>query len=499
MPDFRAPRRPDNPVEQQSGGQRPTFFVLGLLLSALAVLMGLSGLIGLLAHRAAGAFFESAVLTLLVGGVLMATCRPTGAIVLRRKGAFFLTALAWTVLPGFGALPLVFGEVHLSFADAYFEAVSGLTTTGSTVLSGLQDLPIVVAVWRALLQWMGGVGIIVMGIALLPLLRSGAMQLYRSESSDTSDKPFPRAKAVAGAVSSIYLSLTLACTILFWYGGMTFLDALIHAMTTLSTGGFSTHDNSFAAFQGTSLPWIAIIFMLLGGTPFVLFIRLSRRDPEPLLQDRQLRLLLFTVISAAVVMAGYRAWNDGVAFTTGFSEALFNVVSVVTTTGFAMGDYSQWGALPVVLFFFLTFLGGGTGSTAGGFKLMRVLILWEAARIFLVRAIYPHRVVLAKIQDRAIDEDILFGTLGFASLWVVTWAALSLALSVTGLDLVTSLSGAATALANVGPGLGDIIGPVGNFQSLPDTAKWLLSIGMVAGRLELLTLLVVLMPTFWRE
>lgn len=486
-------------MERPAGGYRPTLFVLGLLLSALALLMGLSGLIGLAAHRAAAAFFESAILSLLVGGVLMATCRPTGTLNLRRKDAFLLTALAWTVLPAFGALPLIFGDVGLGFTDAYFEAVSGLTTTGSTVLTDLQDLPVAVNVWRAALQWMGGVGIIVMGIALLPLLRSGAMQLYRSESSDTSDKPFPRAKAVAGAVSWIYLTLTVVCGLLFWLAGMPLLDAALHAMTTLSTGGFSTHDESFAAFGGTALPWIASIFMLIGATPFVVFIRLSRKDAGPFLQDRQLRLMLIVVFGAALVMAGYRALADTAAFHEAFGTAFFNVVSVVTTTGFAMGDYSLWGALPVVMFFFLTFLGGCSGSTSGGFKLMRVLLLWEAARIFLMRAIYPHRVVLAKIQGRSIDNDILFGTLGFAALWVVTWAALSVALAVVGLDLVTSLSGAATALANVGPGLGAIIGPAGNFQPLPDAAKWLLAIGMIAGRLELLTLIVVVLPAFWKE
>lgn len=498
-PEFRPVKRRMGPAENRPVGFRATFFVLGLLLCALAVLMGLSGLVGLAAHRAAAAFFESAVLSMLVGGVLMATCRPSGGIGLRRKDAFLLTALAWTILPAFGALPLIFGDMRLDFVDAYFEAVSGLTTTGSTVLTGLQDLPVAVNIWRAALQWMGGVGIIVMGIALLPLLRSGAMQLYRSESSDTSDKPFPRAKEIAGAVSRIYLGLTVICCLAFWIAGMPLLDALIHAMTTLSTGGFSTHDESFAAFSGTALPWIATLFMLMGAMPFVLFIRLTRKDPEPLLQDRQFRLMLFVVFGTALVIASYRTVMEGDGLAAAFGEALFNVTSVVTTTGYAMGDYAQWGVLPVALFFFLTFLGGCTGSTSGGFKLLRVLILWEAARIFLMRAIYPHRVVLAKLQGRVVEDDILFGTLGFASLWVVVWAALSLALSVAGLDLVTSLSGAATALANVGPGLGEIIGPAGNFQALPDAAKWLLSLGMIAGRLELLTLLVVMLPAFWRE
>jgi trk system potassium uptake protein TrkH len=411
---------------------------------------------------------------------------------------FLLTSLSWIAISAFSALPLMFSQLQLSYTDAFFESISGITTTGSTVLVGLDTMPRDILLWRALLQWLGGIGIIVMAIAILPFIRVGGMRLFQTESSDRSEKPFARAASTAKAIGTVYLALSMICAFAYWLAGMSLFDAITHAMTTLSTGGYSTYDSSLAHFPQPVIHWIAIVFMILGGLPFVQYVRLLKGDHRSLWYDRQVRtfLLFLTIVTLVVALDLYGSSTMRPEYA--LRVAALNITSVVTTTGYASADYTTWGHFAVVSFFFLTFVGACSGSTSGGIKIFRFQVAYLLLRNQLYKLIHPYVVMPLRYNDRAVTNEIVYSLVGFSFFFAVSVALLTLALALVGLDLVTSLSGAATALANVGPGLGDIIGPAGNFATLPDSAKWLLCFGMLLGRLEIMTVLVLFVPAFWR-
>ncbi len=478
---------------------RPILFVLGFLLLPLAAAMALPAI----ADVAVGnpdwqVFAVAAGGTLFVGVTLTLTAR-CDVRRLNLRQAFLLTTLSWIALPAFAALPFTFADMELSYTDAYFEAMSGLTTTGSTVITGLDRAPPGILLWRALLQWLGGIGIIAVAIAILPMLQVGGMQLFRMESSDRSEKALPRTAQLAAAVGLIYLAFTALCLVAYRLAGMTLLEATVHAMTTISTGGFSTRDASIAGFRSPLIESIGMLFMVLGGTTFILFVHILRGRPHRLLGDSQVRTYAAILAAVILALALWRWGHDDEGFLAALRSAGFNVISVMTTTGYASADYGAWTGLAGTLFFLLTFVGGCSGSTSGGIKVFRFIILFQIGRNLLKELARPHGVHVSKFQDRPITPEVATSVMGFLGWWAFAWGALSLALAATGLDLVTSLSGAATALANVGPGLGDVIGPTGNFAPLPDAAKWVLSFGMVLGRLELLTVLAIVLPSFWRD
>lgn len=478
---------------------RPVSYVNGLLLLVLAAAMLFPMALELLqSHPDWQVFLASAVVTGFTGLALALGSRPPGRLEVTTRQAFLVTVLAWVLSAAFGALPFMFSALSLSPTDAYFEAISGLTTTGSTVIVGLDTLPPGILLWRAILHWLGGVGIIVMALVLLPVLRIGGMQLFRMESSEKSEKFRPRVAQVATAITAVYLLFTALCAVALWLAGMTAFEAICHAFATLSTGGFSTSDASVGHFQSAAIDWIIILFMILGGGTFVLYVSPWRRRRWAVLHDSQMRWYLSFLAFFSGVL-GFWQWavND-VAPHEALRHATFSVVSVVTTTGFATADYSAWGGFAQVSFFILTFIGGCTGSTAGGIKVFRWEVLFAMAGVHLKRLLHPHGIFVIDFNRQRISDAVVRSVLGFMVLYFFTFAVLSLALTTVGLDIVTSLSGAATALANVGPGLGGIIGPAGNFQPLSDSAKWLLSAGMLLGRLELLTVLVLFTPAFWR-
>lgn len=478
---------------------RPVFFIVGIMLSAVACAMLFPALLDILsANPDWEVFVASAVVTLFVG-VSLALMNRAGGTRLNLRQAFLLTAMSWTVIAAFGALPFVFASLGLSYADAFFEAMSGLTTTGSTVIVGLDNLAPGLLLWRGLLQWMGGIGIIATAIAILPMLRVGGMQLFRLESSDKSDKVLPRATQVASGIAAVYVFLTAVCAILYWAGGMDGLEASTHAMATLATGGFSTSDSSFAKFDSAYLELIGIVFMLLGGMTFTLFLRVQQGEWTAPFKDGQVQWYFGIFAGFTVAIALWHSLVNDAAALHALRHAAFNVASILTTTGFASTDYSLWGPLPVVLFFLLTFVGGCSGSTSGGMKVFRFQILFEIGRAHIRHAVAPSGVFVPKYNRRVITESVTQSVLAFVVLYVLSWAAISAALAACGLDPITALSGAATALGNVGPGLGPVIGPVGNFAPLPDTAKWILSFAMLLGRLELITVLVIFSPDFWRS
>lgn len=478
---------------------RPVFYVIGALVTVVAGAMLAPMLVDLAAGSPDWMVFAAASALTLFFGVLMILMNRTERVVLNLRQTFLLTALAWVVVCTFSAMPFMMSRLHLSAADAYFEAMSALTTTGSTVISGLDTLPPGLLLWRSLLQWLGGIGIIAMGIAVLPFLRVGGMQLFRSESSDRSDKVVPRASDLAVAVCWVYLVLTAACAAGLALAGMTPFDAINHAMTALSTGGFSTRDASIGGWNNAMVDWILVVFMTAGGMPLVRFISLGRGETMPLWRDTQVRWYLGFMVAVSVGLGVWLNETLGIPYHVALRLAAFNVVSVVTTTGYASTDYSLWGPLALVAFLVLTMVGGCTGSTAGGLKIFRFEILFMVLRVQLHRLFMPHRILPLNYNNKPVDADAMVSVMSFGFVYVALIFVFALLLGALGLDLVTAVSGAATAIGNVGPGLGPVIGPAGNFAPLPEAAKWLLSAAMLLGRLEFFTVLVLLNRAFWRQ
>lgn len=478
---------------------KPVLYLLGFVWCTLSALMIIPALVDLAAgHDDWVVFAASGMIGVYFGMVLLLANRAEIRS-LNLRQAFWFTALSWLSAAILGALPLVFGEQITSYTDAFFESVSALTTTGSTVMVGLDNAPPGILLWRALLMSYGGIGIIATAIALLPLMSVGGMQLFHLESSDRSEKVLPRATQMAYATLIIYLAMTAASAIALGLAGMTPLDAICHAMSAVATGGLGNYDSSINYFDSVLIEAILIVTMLAGGTSFVLFLQAFQGRPLALWRDEQLRLYLGIVLAVTLLLAGWMHVVEGRDFWTMFRQSLFSVSSIITTTGFTTADFSAWGPFPTIIMFALMFLGGCTGSTAGGLKMFRVLVMFRLTYWNMHRTVFPHAVSAPHFAGRPIPPDIFISVLTFVTLWMAVWAGLSIGLTATGLDFLTATSGAAAALANVGPGLGPIVGPASNFAGLPDAAKWQLSAGMLLGRLELTTMLIFLHPSFWRR
>ena len=477
---------------------KPILFITGVLMQPLAVAMCLPAVADAAANNPDWqVFLTAAVFTLFVGATLALSSRGAIRAITPRQG-FVLTTMLWIIIPAFAALPFAFADMDLSYTDAFFESMSGLTTTGSTVIRSLDVAPPGVLIWRALLQWLGGIGVIAMAIAILPLLRIGGMQLFRMESSDRSEKATPRTTQLVAYISFIYLGVSLICALAYWMAGMSGFDAVAHAMTTIATGGYSTYDGSIAHFRSATIEYIGVVFMLVGSLPFVLYLRALRGNTRSLLRDDQVRLFLLIVVVSIIAVAYYR-YKMGVEIDTALREASFNVVSIITGTGYGTADYGAWGSFGLMIFFFLMFVGGCAGSTTCGVKIFRFQVLYATAVTQIRRLLEPHGVYLAYYNRKPIPEEVSASVMAFFFLYVLSYAVIAIALGLIGVDFLTAASGAATAISNVGPGLGPTIGPSGTFATLPDGAKWILSAGMLLGRLELFTVLVLLLPSFWRD
>lgn len=477
---------------------RPILFVVGLVLSKLALFMYVPTIVAFITGTGGFLDFAQAVIITHIVAFICLTIGRTSDFRLSVRDMFLITSLVWTVASAFAALPFVFIN-HISFTDAYFETMSGLTTTGSTVLSGLDDMALSILLWRSILQWLGGVGFIVMAVAVLPMLNVGGMKLFQTESSDWSDKSSPRAKTVAKNIVAVYLVLTLLCIMGYMLTGMGLFDAINHAFTTLSTGGYSTSDSSMNHFSNGA-HWVATLFMFLGGLPFLLFVAtLRKRSPMVLLKDAQVQGFFLLFIVASLVVAAWLTLNNGYSVLDALRVSMFNIVSVVTTTGYGLDDFTAWGALPTTLFGFIMMVGACSGSTAGGIKIFRFQICFALLKNQMMRLIHPNGVFVQRYNQRPVNEDIVRSVVAFGLTFAITIILIAGCLSAMGLDPVTSISGSITAVANVGPGMGTVIGPTGNFAPLPDAAKWVLSFGMLMGRLEILTILVLFFPAFWRR
>lgn len=477
---------------------RPVLFVVGLMIAALGAIMFIPMGVDLAyGDESWQAFATSGFITTLFGMVMALTSYAPKAN-LRARGAFLLTTISWVALSCFAALPLFIASIGLDLTDALFEAVSGITTTGSTVMTGLDDAPKGVLLWRAILQWIGGIGIIVTAMAILPMLKIGGMQLFRLESSDMGEKILPRAAGLAAAISSVYLVLTILCAIGYAYVGMSAFDAIAHAMTTIATGGYSTSDASMGGFMDNGADLVAVAFMLAGAMPFGMYLLAGQSNFKAAFSDPQVKGFLL-VITLLIAVITFYLWSNGE--TTG-SRALrlsaFNVVSIVTGTGYATDDYNAWGPFAVAAFFAFMFIGGCAGSTACSIKIFRYQVAFEALRAYLFKMPRHHAVAPMRYGNKPLSNAIVYSVMGFFFLFFTCFAVGAILLSMMGLDPMTAWSASASAIANVGPGLGEVIGPAGTYQSLPDNAKWVLMLGMLIGRLEIVTALVLMTPSFWR-
>lgn len=414
---------------------------------------------------------------------------------------FLVVNLLWLTTSAVSAVPLYAASVpDLTLAEAIFEAVSGITATGATVINGLDGLPPGILLWRSLLQWMGGLGVIVLGLFVLPYLNIGGISYFKIESSTVTDRPFERLSTYIKSLIGIYTALTLACAFCYAAAGMSGFNAINHALTTISTAGFSTHDTSMGVYADNfAILWIATIFMFIGALPFAVTILVVASGRIDALRDPQIRVFASYVTAFVVAVSVDLHLSSNMPFFDAFTYSAFNFVSIITTTGFATEDYTLWGPFMVACILVATFLGGCSGSTSGGVKAYRFIIVAKLLNNRIKRLIYPNAVVSVRYGDRLVDDAVQHAVVLFISAFVTIWLMLTVLLAATGLNILTALSGALTCLANVGPGIGELIGPAGNFSAVPDMAKWLLALAMLLGRLEILAVLVILSPTFWRR
>ena len=442
-------------------------------------------------------FAVNAAITSLFAGACVLTTKGR-PFEMRFRDAALLTVVSWLVVPLFGALPLMAAPTNLSLLDAYFESVSGLTTTGSTVLTGLDTLPPSILLWRSTLQWIGGIGIVGLAIVILPFLNIGGMQLFRLESSDRSEDVVPRVRSVASAVGRIYLAITAACFLTYWALGMTPFDALNHAFTTVCTGGYSTHDASFSWFNSNALNWASVVFMTAGSLPFLAYVRLFRRGRLIDRIDPQVVAYFLIATGLSAVFALWLVLQPGHGGFSDVTNAAFTVVSIMTTTGFGSGDFVGWGTFAVVFIFMVSFVGGCTGSTAGGIKVFRFQIMGRMVVQHIRQALHPHVVAPLRYARRAVSEDEAASVGTFVFLYLLAFVVVSVLVSLTGLDAATAMSATAATLGNVGPGITEAIGPAGNFAHMPELAKAMLAIAMIVGRLEILGVMILFLPGFYR-
>ena len=441
-------------------------------------------------------FFGASIVTIIFGTLFFLSNLDHDKK-LNLQQAFLLTALSWLSIAIFGSLPFIFSSINFSFTNAFFESMSGITTTGSTIISNLNEMPKGILLWRALLQWLGGIGIIIMAITLMPIMNVGGMQLFKISNNDSSEKILPKSKEIAMRLIYIYTGLTTLCAMFYFIFGMSLFDSITHSMTTIATGGFSNYNESIGYFNSTSIEISAMIFILLGSLPFIAYIKFINGNKMIFFNDIQIRTFVKIILGSIVILSIYLAVSNLDTFS--FMAILFNIISILTGTGYVNAQFDNWGSFSLVLFLILMFIGGCAGSTTCGIKIFRFQILYSFIINSLKKIIYPKGIFVLKYDQNPIDNKFISSIISFIYMYLIIFFFITTLLSLTGLDFITSISGAATAISNVGPGLGSIIGPNGDFSSLPDVSKWILSVGMILGRLELFAILVLFLPSFWRN
>jgi len=475
---------------------KTVFFTLGILQIILGVFMFVPIIIQFIYSEVDSSFFGASIVTIIFGTLFfLSNLNHDKKLTLQQ--AFLLTSLSWFSIALFGSLPFVFSDLDFSFTNAFFESMSGITTTGSTIISNLNEMPRSILLWRAILQWLGGIGIIIMAITLMPIMNVGGMQLFQISNNDSSEKILPKSKEIALRLIYIYSSLTLLCLITYKIFGMGFFDSLTHSMTTIATGGFSNYNESIGFFDSVSIEISSMIFIILGSIPFIAYIKFINGNKKIFIRDTQIKFFFGVIIFSIIILSLYLLMNKSDELN--LRSIFFNVVSILTGTGYVNAQFDGWGSFALILFLGLMFIGGCAGSTTCGVKIFRIQILYLFVSNQLKKIIYPKGVFVLKYDQNPIDNKFIASIISFIYMYLVIFFSLTALLSLTGLDFITSISGAATSISNVGPGLGSIIGPNGNFSTLPDISKWILSFGMILGRLELFAILVLFLPSFWRN
>ena len=477
---------------------KTVFYTLGTLQIILGVFMLIPVIIQIIYNELDSGFVSASIITIIFG-VLFYLSNLDHDKNIDLPQAFILTALSWLSIAIFGSLPFIFSELNLSFTDAFFESMSGITTTGSTIITDLNNAPKGILLWRAILQWLGGIGIILMAITLMPIMNIGGMQLFKISSNDNAEKILPKSKEVSQRLIIIYSLLTFVCAVFYKLFGMNYFDSFTHSMTTIATGGFSNYNESIGHFNNALIEINAIIFIILGSIPFIAYIKYLNGDKKVFIKDAQINFFLKTIFVSVIIIFIYLLFKNIKSETFLLRQVIFNVVSILTGTGYVTTNYSEWGGFPLMFFLVLMFIGGCAGSTACGLKIFRIHILYKFFVMQLKKYIYPRGVFVLKYGDNILNEKFISSIISFVFLYIIIFFIITALLSISGLDFVTAVSGAATSISNVGPGLGSMIGPNGNFSLLPDFSKWVLSFGMILGRLELFAIIVLLIPSFWRR
>ena len=475
---------------------KTVFFTLGILQIILGASMFVPIIVQFIYSEIDSSFFGASIVTIVFGALFfLANIDHDRKVNLQQ--AFLLTALSWLSVAVFGSLPFIFSSMEMSITDAFFESMSGITTTGSTIISDLENAPKGILLWRAILQWLGGIGIIVMAITLMPIMNVGGMQLFKISSNDSSEKILPKSKEIALRLIYIYSALTAVCAISYWVFGMGKFDSLTHSMTTIATGGFSNYNQSIGYFNSIYIEISSMIFIILGSIPFIAYIKFLNGNKKIFTNDTQIKSFLKIIILSIIILSFYLVLTNNENYS--FRSIFFNTISILTGTGYVNAEFDSWGSFPITIFLALMFIGGCAGSTTCGVKIFRIQILYLFILNQLKKIIYPKGVFLIKYDQNSVDEKFIASIISFIFFYFVIFFILAALLSLTGLDFITALSGAATSISNVGPGLGPIIGPNGDFSSLPDISKWVLSVGMILGRLELFAILVLFLPSFWKN
>ncbi len=475
---------------------KTVFFTLGILQIILGIFMMIPIIIQFIYNEVDSSFLGASIVTIIFG-ILFFLSNLDHDKKLNLQQAFLLTALSWLSIAVFGSLPFIFSDADFSITNAFFESMSGITTTGSTIILNLENTPKSILLWRALLQWLGGIGIIVMAITLMPIMNVGGMQLFKISNNDSSEKILPKSKEIALRLIYIYSSLTFLCAFSYKILGMNIFDSLTHSMTTIATGGFSNYNESIGFFYNPYIEISAIIFIILGSLPFIAYIKFLSGDKKIFFSDIQIQTFIKIIVISIIILSIYLTINGSPQIN--LRSIIFNVISILTGTGYVNAQFDNWGAFAIIIFLLLMFIGGCAGSTTCGIKIFRIQILYYFISNQLKRIIYPKGIFVLKYNQNPVDNKFISSIISFIYMYLIIFFTITALLSLTGLDFITSISGAATSISNVGPGLGSIIGPNGNFSSLPDISKWILTLGMILGRLELFAILVLFLPSFWRN
>ena len=478
---------------------KTVFFLIGILLVVLGSSMLAPYAVQIILNEESHSFISASFVTIFIG-ILFILANLEKEFKLNLRQTFLFSSLAWVMVAAFGSLPFLLSTQNFTLSEAFFESMSGITTTGATIISDLDNSPKSILLWRAIMQWLGGIGIVVMAITILPLLKVGGMQLFKMEGPDSTEKILPRTIEVATIIISTYIVLTFICGLFYWIFGMTVFDSVSHAMTTIATGGFSTHNDSIGFFKNSNIEIVASIFIILGSIPFISYLKFAQGNKKIFFQDVQIKGLIYLLAISIFIMFFYLILiNYESSLLDKIRISSFNVISILSGTGYVTDDFGLWGKFSLIFFLLLMFIGGCAGSTACGIKIFRLQMLLIFLKNQIKKLVSPNSVIITKYNNQKISDSFINSVIIFIFTFLFIFLIIAMLLSISGLDLITSISGAASSISNVGPGLGEMIGPNGNYREIPDLSKWILSAGMLLGRLELFAVLVLFFPSFWRN